>query len=244
MTHTKPIKPPAAKEKPTEDLATYMRLSETIPGWTRNAEADALAHIAYSLEGDAVIVEIGSFFGSSTVFLAGARKLRGAGRVHSVDPFDGSGDSVSVPHYKAIILAFGARSPREHFDRNIEAAGLSDWVEVHPGKAEQVAADWTSHIDLLVFDGDQSPSGVRAAYEAWSPWLKEGGIIALHNSEPRQYEPGHEGHYFIATVEIQEPCYIERRVVGSFTFARKARRRVRKTAVRKTIAKSTKASNG
>ena len=51
MTHAKPIRPRAAKEQPTEDLATYMRLSESILGWTRNAEADALAHLAYSLEG-------------------------------------------------------------------------------------------------------------------------------------------------------------------------------------------------
>ena len=222
MTHAKPIKLPAAKEKPTEDLATYVRLSETIPGWTRGIEADALAEIAHSLEGDAVIVEIGSFLGSSTVFLAGTRKLHGAGRVHCVDPFDGSGDSFSVPHYDAIIQTLGAGSPREHFDRNIRAAGLSDWVEVHPGKAEQVATGWNLPIDLLVFDGDQSPAGVRAAYAGWSPWLKEGGVIALHNSDPHEYAPEHDGHYLIATEEIQPPCYIERRLVGSFTFARKA----------------------
>src|SRR5580700_7636803 len=118
------------KREGMEDLAAYLRLSETIPGWTRNKEADALAAMAYGLEGDAVIVEIGSFFGSSTVFLAGSRKLKGAGKVHCVDPFDGSGDSYSVPHYDAIIMAFGARSPREHFEGNLRTAGLSDWVEL------------------------------------------------------------------------------------------------------------------
>lgn len=58
-----------------------------------------------------MIVEIGSFFGSSTMFPAGSRKLKRAGKVHCVDPFDGSGYSFSVPHYNAIILAFGARAP-------------------------------------------------------------------------------------------------------------------------------------
>jgi predicted O-methyltransferase YrrM len=208
--------------KGMDDLAGYLSLSETIPGWTRYEEAKALAGMAHSLEGDAVIVEIGSFFGSSTVFLAGARKLKGAGKVHSVDPFDGSGDSFSVPHYNAIILAFGARSPREHFERNIRTAGLSDWVEVHQGTAEEIATGWTTAIDLLILDGDQSPAGVRAAYEGWSPWLKVGGVIALHNSSPREYGPEHDGHYRIATEEIQAPRYIDRRLVGSITFARKA----------------------
>lgn len=208
-----------AGKKITDDLAFYLRLSETIPGWTRNEEAEALAQTAYSLKGDAVIVEIGSFFGSSTVFLAGARKLRGAGKVHCVDPFDGSGDSYSVPHYDAIISAFGARAPREHFDGNIRTAGLSDWVDVHQGKAEEIATNWAVAIDLLIFDGDQSPAGVRAAFEGWSPWLKAGGVIALHNSNPRDYAPDHDGHYRVATEEIQPPRYIKRHLVGSMTFA-------------------------
>jgi MMP 1-O-methyltransferase len=211
-----------ANRKLTGDLAAYLRFSATIPGWTRNVEARALAQMAYALEGNAVIVEIGSFFGSSTVFLAGARKLRGAGKVHCVDPFDGSGDPFSVPYYNAIILEHGAGSPRGHFERNIQAAGLSDWVEVHQGKAEEMATEWKTLIDLLIFDGDQSPAGVRAAYEGWSPWLKPGGVMALHNSAPHEYAEGHDGHYLLATQEIQPPRYVDRHLVDSFTFARKA----------------------
>ena len=208
------------KEHGVKDLAGYLRLSETIPGWTRNEEAEALAQMAYSLAGDAVIVEIGSFFGSSTVFLAGARKLKGTGKVHCVDPFDGSGDSFSVPHYNAIIGAFGTQPLREHFEKSVRAAGLSAWVEVHQGKAEEIAADWTAAIDLLILDGDQSPAGARAAYKGWSPWLKPGGVIALHNSKPREYAAEHDGHFLIATEEIHPPRYIERHLVGSITFAR------------------------
>jgi predicted O-methyltransferase YrrM len=204
------------------DLASYLKLSETIPGWTRNDEAYALARMAHSIEGDAVIVEIGTFLGSSTVFLAGSRKLRGSGRVYCVDPFDGSGDSFSIPHYREIITASGARSPLEQFEKNLRSVGLSNWVEVHQGTAEQIAPSWTTPIDLLVLDGDQSPAGARAAYECWSPWLKPGGVIALHNSNPRAYAAEHDGHYLVATEEIHPPSYFDRHLVGSFTFARKA----------------------
>jgi predicted O-methyltransferase YrrM len=218
----KRTRPTPKQSAPLDGLAAYLRLSETIPGWTRGEEADALAEVAQSLEGDAVIVEIGSFFGSSTVFLAGARKLKGAGKVHCIDPFDGSGDSYSVPHYDAIIMAFGALSPREHFDRHVSAAGVSDWVEVHQGFAEEIATEWTTPIDLLILDGDQSPAGARAAYEGYSPWLKPGGVIALHNSSPREYTLEHDGHYLIAREEIHPPGYVERHLIGSITFARKA----------------------
>jgi MMP 1-O-methyltransferase len=209
-------------DKGMKGLAAYQRVSETIPGWTRGPEASALARAAYSLQGDAVIVEIGSFFGSGAVLLAGSRKLRGAGKVHCIDPFNGSGDSFSVPHYNAIIEESGVRSLRERFDENMRAAGLSDWVQVHQGTAENIALGWTLPIDLLFFDGDQSPAGARAAYEGWSPWLKPGGVIALHNSNPREYDAEHDGHYLIAVDDIRPPRYIRRRLVGSITFARKA----------------------
>ena len=56
------------------ELANYLELSEQIPGWTRGAEAVALARVARSIDGDAVIVEIGVFLGSAIVILAGARQ--------------------------------------------------------------------------------------------------------------------------------------------------------------------------
>jgi predicted O-methyltransferase YrrM len=208
-----------------KDLAYYLARSEKIPGWVRGEEATCLADVASGLDDNAVIVEIGSFLGSSAVILAGVRKLQGSGKVHCVDPFDGSGDRFSVPFYDEIIAQSPSRSQRENFERNLRLAGLSRWVEVHPGTAVEIAATWTTPIDMLFFDGDQSPAGVRAAYEAWSPWLKPGGTIALHNSNPREYEPDsdHVGHLLIAESEIKHPHYVERRLVASTTFARKAK---------------------
>jgi MMP 1-O-methyltransferase len=125
------------------------------------------------------------------------------------------------PHYNAIIGALGALSPREHFDQNLRATGLTDWVEVHPGRAEEIATTWTAPIDLLILDGDQSPSGARAAYEGFSPWLKAGGVIALHNSNPREYDAEHDGHYLIAVEEVHPPHVVERHLAGSITFGRR-----------------------
>ena len=208
-------------ELSNEALLHYVQLSERIPGWTRGAEATALAEASLALPPDAVIVEIGSFFGSGTVLLAGARTIRGSGRVHCVDPFDGSGDAFSVPHYQAIILAFAGRSQRAHFATNLQIAGVTEWVDVYQGLAHEIAAEWNTPIDLLVLDGDQSPEGARIAYDCWSPWLKLDGIIALHNSNEREYESGHEGHRLLVMQEIVPPEYDDIRCIGSITFAKK-----------------------
>src|SRR5262249_55258431 len=90
------------------DLLRHGRLgwvilpSRRVVGWTRNHEAVLLARTALEAPDGAVIVEVGSFLGCSTVLLAGARKLRGHGRVHAVDTFRNTGDAYSRPIYSAI----------------------------------------------------------------------------------------------------------------------------------------------
>jgi predicted O-methyltransferase YrrM len=154
----------------------------------------------------AVVVEIGSFLGKSAVLLAGARKRRGSGRVHCVDPFDASGDAFSTPVYRSLAAA-DARPLRQRFQANIARSGLTDWVEIHEGLAGRVAATWTVPIDMLFLDGDQSPEGARLAYDAWAPFLKVGGVIALHNSTERVYAPGHDGHRLLAVHIVRPPRY-------------------------------------
>jgi len=107
-------------------LEKYIQLSESIPGWCRWLEAQELASISYHLPDGAIIVEIGAFLGSSTVLLAGPRQLRGSGHVHSIDPFDCSGDSASVPHYLSIVEALNAGDSR----RLAQALDRSNGVEV------------------------------------------------------------------------------------------------------------------
>jgi hypothetical protein len=206
---------------PKSALQSYYRLSEEIPGWTRGVEAEALAERVLAAPAGAVVIEIGSFYGSGSVLLAGARKVAGSGHVHCVDPFDLSGDDFSVPYYRAIASAFSGRSQRQWFDENIRKAGLTDFVTVHQIRAEDVGAEWGAPVDFIFMDGDQSPEGTRAAYLAWEPWLKPGGVMALHNSEEREYAPSHDGHYRLVQEFILTPAYTDVECVGSITFARK-----------------------
>jgi len=205
-----------------QKLEYWLRLSETIPGWTRNGEARELLRLSYSLSAGAVIVEIGSFLGGSAILLAGPRRIRGSGIVYSVDPFDGTGDSFSVPHYQRILKEVGGGSLRDHFERNIRDAGLDAWVRVRQGRAKEVACAWIKPIDLLFLDGDQSRKGVREAYDSWVRFLKIGGIIAVHNSEPGDRPPDHDGHRCLVEGDIKPPHYRDIRLVGSTTFAIRA----------------------
>jgi MMP 1-O-methyltransferase len=200
-------------------MVDYFTIAASIRGWRRGDEAAAVFGASYSRCDGAIIVEVGVFLGRSTILLAGARKLRGSGKVHCVDPFDGSGDDFSVPFYQEILVSVGGGSLRDHFDKNISGADLTEWVEVHQRRAADAAMNWHDPIDLLLLDGDQSPDGAREAYHAWLPYLKQGGILILGNSVPRNYAETHDGNWLLANTELSYPRYIDPRRVGAATIA-------------------------
>ena len=208
------------------NLNTFFEISRTIPGWRKDDAAKRLAQSSFELAGDPVIVEIGAFLGRSTILLAGARKLKGTGKVHVVDPFDCSGDLFSVPHYLQILASLGGGTLRDHFEANIRLAEAEEWVEVHQARSRDAVANWRSAIDLLLLDGDTSPSGAREAYRDWSPFLKPNGVLAVSNSADRGYAEGHEGNRRVVEQEVIPPAYSDILCVGAVTFARKAAARL------------------
>ena len=109
--------------------------------------------------------------------------------VHCVDPFDGTGDAFSMPHYAEGLIESGFPTFEEAFRHNVDRLGLAQWVTVHRGRDVEVARKWSDPIDLLLLDGDQSPTGARAEYEAWVGFLRPGGTIILRNTRDRDYAP-------------------------------------------------------
>lgn len=110
-----------------------------IPGWLTEDQARLLWETSVELGPGSLVVEIGSHQGRSTVVL-GAAVARNDGRVVAVDPFvDGR--------------LFGGRSTREKFERNIDAAGLDDTVELLSDYSTEARGSWSRSFDYLYIDG-------------------------------------------------------------------------------------------
>jgi len=200
-------------------LGRFVSAAPGIPGWTQPREAIALARASRDLPPDAVIVELGSFLGRSSVLIGGGCHAARSGRLHCVDVFDASGDAFSVPFYRAIAASLTC-SLRTYFDAAIDRTGLRGVVTVHQGTSEAIARAWTQPIGMLFMDGDQTPEGTRRDFEAWSRHLKPGGLLALHSTTAT--EEGHDGPARLASEVVRPPEWSDVHRVDTTVFARKS----------------------
>lgn len=188
-------------------LLPYLKAALGTPGWRFKDDLLRLGELSKSLRPGAVVVEIGCLFGRSAIMLAGGRKIAGSGRVHCIDPFDASGDAFSVPYYREMLRQHGGGSLRDHFDGYIGRCALTDHVAVHRGTDAEIAESWTTPIDLLLMDGDQSPAGARRAYDTWMKFLVPGGWLVLGNSADRIYAEGHDGNARVFCDCVRPPAF-------------------------------------
>ncbi|HSH06054.1 MAG TPA: class I SAM-dependent methyltransferase [Burkholderiales bacterium] len=145
-----------------------------IEGWISDIEGYVLYRLARDGEGEGAIVEIGSWMGKSTAWLAAGSLARKREPVHAIDTFEGSAEHQDM----AVLREAGTTFHR--FSENIERAGVSAHVEPQVASSLQAAAKWDGRpIRLLFIDGDHAYEAVKADLEAWLPFVAPGGYIVL-----------------------------------------------------------------
>lgn len=141
-------------------------LSST-PGYLHPIEGRFLHWLAGRVPKHGLALEVGSFKGKSTCFIASS--LDPSARLACVDtwlcdamPYDDPNDVMS------------------EFLKNV--SGYVNTIETHRGRSVDVAARWARPIDLLFIDGDHSYEGCSADLRSWLGFVKPGGWIAFHDS--------------------------------------------------------------
>ena len=146
------------------------QLLSGVEGWLGPSEGRLLYRLAAEANPAGVIVEIGSWHGRSTIWLAaGAATGRGA-RVVAIDPHSGT------------HLRQDGRSTETALRANLERAGVAGGVDVLVATSEAAAASWRRPVSLLWIDGDHSYDGVLRDLELWEPFLLPEAGVALHDT--------------------------------------------------------------
>lgn len=147
-------------------------------------ERGYLFQLASDAPAGAQVIEVGSWMGASTCFLAGGLKGPEA-KIFAVDNFQGlSTCGEDAAWYNRHFQALGAQSTLEIFRANFAALGFSSRSE--PVVSDSLAAARTlsarrGTIDLMFIDGDHSYEACKADIVAWAPFVKRGGVMAFHD---------------------------------------------------------------
>lgn len=146
-----------------------------IPSWTTEPELTALYTLAVSCPQGGVALEIGSYLGASSCYLAAGLKHR-SGHLFCVDTWENQ----TMPE--------GPQDTFAHFQRN--TAPFADVITtVRKRSGSLKANDIETPLDFAFIDGDHSFDAVASDFAIVSPWVREGGVIAFHDVGVHQF-PG------------------------------------------------------
>jgi hypothetical protein len=120
------------------------------------------------LKRQSVMVEIGSYLGASSFFLAaGASDSNTNSLVFCVDTWMNDG------------MSEGKRDTWNEF--HINTSNFSKFIVPCRGSSAEIAQTFNRDIDLLFIDGDHSFEGCKKDVESWLPHVRSGGIIIFHD---------------------------------------------------------------
>ena len=166
--------------------------ADAAAGFMPPAEGLVLYQTAASYSHTGPILEIGSYCGKSTIYLAAGARAKGQ-RVITVDHHRGSEEHQPGWEYHDPSLVDPAAGRIDTLPRlraTLAAAGLEDDVIVIAGRSAAVAAVWGSPLGLLFIDGGHTDAAAQSDYESWAPRVAPGGALAIHDVFPDPADGG------------------------------------------------------
>ncbi len=132
----------------------------------KEEEKSILFQLSKSLDEKKIMVEIGSYLGSSSCFLAwGACKK--ANTLFCIDTWEND------------AMTEGTRDTYSEFLSNTK--DFENFIKPLRGNSIDIARTFKEKIDLLFIDGDHSYEGCYQDWIAWSALLNTGAVVIFHD---------------------------------------------------------------
>lgn len=197
---------------------------QPVKGFFSEEEGRELAKAVRDAQSQSPIVEIGSYCGLSTCYLAAAaaaaKKV-----VYAVDHHEGSEEHQPGEEYcdTDLINQAGSVSSFELFKQTIKRFGFEDVIVPVVARSELVARHWRTPISLLFIDGGHSFEQAFADLTHWSQHVEPMGQIYMHDIYDETSAEGQAPRLaleqFLASTDEQ---WIAHQSVGSLWLLRKA----------------------
>lgn len=138
------------------------------------------------------LLEVGTYCGQSAVYLGAAAEEEGT-LLFTVDHHRGSEENQpGWPDHDPSVIdpRTGRIDTLPHFRRTIEEADLEAVVIAVVGDSAAVGWHWRTPLGLVFVDGGHGPEPAHADYDAWTPHVALGGLLAIHDVFPNPADGG------------------------------------------------------
>ena len=142
--------------------------------------------------GGSPMLEIGSYCGKSAIYLGAAARERDT-VLFSVDHHRGSEENQAGWEWHEPDLVdkeIGKMDTLPIFRRTIHDAGLEGTVVAVVADSPTLARHWTTPLSLLFIDGGHGEEPAHRDYELWTPHVRTGGLLLIHDVFPDPKDGG------------------------------------------------------
>ena len=164
----------------------------SVKGFIDHNEGICLYNYALNSSKKGPILEIGSYCGKSTIYIATAAK-KYSGCVYSVDHHTGSEENQVGWEYHDIELfdeETGKINSFPEFMRNLRKADLLDTVIPIVSDSSLVSRYWKIPLSMVFIDGGHTMEAAFNDFNNWKDKIIKGGILAIHDVFPNPDDGG------------------------------------------------------
>ena len=158
-------------------------LLASVKGFLDDEEGRCLYETALEAGPRGPCLEIGSYCGKSTLYLATACQKSNS-ILYSIDHHRGSEEQQPGEEYSdpdLIDLQTGGVDTFKVFRSTIERGGLEETVVPIVSRSAVAARLWATPLSLVFIDGGHSMEAACTDYNAWSGHILPGGFLLIHD---------------------------------------------------------------
>jgi len=167
-------------------------LLNDVKGFLDDEEGRCLYDIALEASRSSPCLEIGSYCGKSTLYLAAGCR-RNASILFSIDHHRGSEEQQPGEEYfdpQLLDQRVGKIDTLPLFRETIERGGIEDTVVPIVSRSHIAARMWATPLGLVFIDGGHSFETAFTDYSVWSRFIIPGGFLLIHDLFPDPAEGG------------------------------------------------------
>ncbi len=198
------------------------QLLEGVKGFLEPEEGRRLYRAARDASRMGPCLEIGSYCGKSTVYLASGCKENN-GILFSVDHHRGSEEQQPGEEYfdpELLDPASGRVDTLRHFRNTLEIFHFEETVVPLVCRSDVAARAWAAPLALVFIDGGHALETVQTDYDVWARHIIQGGLLLIHDIFPDPADGG-QAPYEVYNHALASGLFTERPMTGTLGVLRR-----------------------